>query len=232
MDGLNQTTSPTIVRRLLGALRIAIGIAMIYAIVWQVSDRLAHNLFRPSEYFAYFTIDSSMIAAVTLVVGGFYALRHAQDTKLLTIVQLCVFTAAVVVSVVYNALLRGLPGDVRDGNYQWPTMPNEILHVWAPIFIVIEWLIVSGSIRLNYKKVWWVIAFPLLWLVFSIARGAITGWWAYWFLNPNDKGGLGQMLEYIFGIMAFFLITAMAALALLQVAHKLRQSLFRGYRAK
>jgi hypothetical protein len=209
-----QNDAPTTLRRTIGVLRIVIGLAMVYSIIWQVTDRLAHNLFRPGEYFAYFTIDSSMIAAVTLIVGGVFAMRHQHDTKLLATVQLCVFAAAVVVAVVYNALLRGLPNDVRDGNYNWPVPPNEILHVWGPIFIVIEWLVISGSVSLNFKKIWWVIAFPLAWLAFSIARGAITGWWAYWFINPGDKGGLTQMFTYIFGIMFFFLANATIAIAL------------------
>lgn len=213
--------APTTVRRTIALLRVIIGVAMLYSIAWQVEDRLANNLFRPGEYFAYFTIDSSMIAAVTLIVAGAFAMRHQNDTPLLATVQLCVFAAAVVVSVVYNALLRGMPNDVRDGNYQWPVLPNEILHVWAPIFIVLEWLVISGSVNLNFKKIWWVIAFPLAWLVFSIARGAITGWWAYWFINPNDKGGLTQMFTYIFGIMIFFLINATVAISLQRLVRKL-----------
>ena len=216
-----ENDTPTTLRRTIGALRIVIGLAMVYSIIWQVTDRLAHNLFRPGEYFAYFTIDSSMIAAVTLIVGGVFAMRHQHDTKLLATVQLCVFAAAVVVAVVYNALLRGLPNDVRDGNYNWPVPPNEILHVWGPIFIVIEWLVISGSVSLNFKKIWWVIAFPLAWLAFSIARGAITGWWAYWFINPSDKGGLTQMFTYIFGIMFFFLANATIAIALQRLVRRL-----------
>jgi hypothetical protein len=162
-----------------------------------------------------------MIAAVTLIFGGIYAMRYQNDTRLLATVQLCVFAAAVVVSVVYNALLRGMPNDVRDGDYAWPVLPNEILHVWGPIFIVLEWLIISGSVSLGFKKIWWVIAFPLAWLAFSIARGAITGWWAYWFINPNDPGGLTQMFTYIFGIMFFFLLNATVAIALQRLVRRL-----------
>ena len=216
-----QQQRPTNLRFTIGVLRIVIGVAMAFSIVWQVQDRLVHDLFRPSEYFAYFTIDSSMIAAVTLIVGGIYAMRYQNDTRLLATVQLCVFAAAVVVSVVYNALLRGMPNDVRDGDYAWPVLPNEILHVWGPIFIVLEWLIVSGSVSLGFKKIWWVIAFPLAWLAFSIARGAITGWWAYWFINPNDPGGLTQMFTYIFGIMFFFLLNATVAIALQRLVRRL-----------
>ena len=44
--------------------------------------------------------------------------------------------------------------------------------------------------------------------MFTIARGAITGWWPYFFIDPTDEGGVSGMLTYIFGIMAFMFIVA------------------------
>ena len=43
------------------------------SVVWQVTDRLAHNLFRPAEYFAYFSIQGTLIAAVMLGYTGWLA---------------------------------------------------------------------------------------------------------------------------------------------------------------
>jgi hypothetical protein len=28
----------------------------------------------------------------------------------------------------------------------------------------------------------------------------LDGWWAYWFLNPNEDAGIPGMLQYIAGI--------------------------------
>ncbi|MEY4310541.1 MAG: hypothetical protein RLZ71_467 [Actinomycetota bacterium] len=206
-----------------GSIRLATSLALVTAIVWQITDRLANNNFRPGEYFAYFTIQTSMIAAVALAVAGYRAIRNMPETVVLSRVRLSVVSYAIVVSVVYNALLRGIPMAPTDPdfNYNWPVLPNEILHVWAPIFIVLDF--VATRVITNRKTIYWVLIYPLAWLVFSISRGLVDNWWAYWFLNPNDKGGVAQMIEYIFGICAFLLVAAIAALGLNRVLNQTRK---------
>ena len=203
-----------------GVVRLATAAALIFAMGWQITDRLAHNVFRPGEYFAYFTIDSSMVAAVTLAVAGIWALQGKAETALLNRVRLSVATYAIVVGVVYNALLRGLPGAKEDGNYVWPQAPNEILHVWALIFILLDFVLATVANPPKFKQIWWVLSFPLAWVCFTIIRGIASGWWPYWFLNPTDKGGVSQMVEYIFGIMIFMLVSAVAATGLTKLIRR------------
>jgi hypothetical protein len=194
-----------------GVVRLATAASLVFAMVWQISDRMVHNVFRPGEYFAYFTIDSSMVAAVALAVAGVWAIQGKAETAVMNRVRLSVATYAIVVGVVYNALLRGLPGAPEDGNYVWPQAPNEILHVWALVFIFLDFALTTVANPPKFKQIWWVLLFPLAWVLFTILRGMATGWWPYWFLNPTDKGGVSQMIEYIFGIMAFMLVSAVAA---------------------
>ena len=198
-----------VLRNTAGLVRLATAFALIYSIGWQIQDRLIHNVFRPGEYFAYFTIDSAMIAAVTLAVAGVRSFKGLKETELLAKVRLTVVSVEVVVGVVYNALLRDSAPAAEDvaANYTWPVPPNEILHVWAPILIALDFVLLSGY-ALKPKQIFNVLLYPLAWLLFSIGRGFVTDWWAYWFLNPNDPGGISQMVEYIFGIMAFLLIAA------------------------
>ena len=138
---------PTALQTTAGVVRLITALSLLTAIVWQVSDRLANNVFRPGEYFAYFTIQTSMIAAVTLAVAGYRSLKGLQETRLLNRVRLSVVSYAVVVAVVYNALLRGLPPAAEDGNYVWPVIPNEILHVWAPLVIFVEFAVFKVANR-------------------------------------------------------------------------------------
>lgn len=211
--------------KLLPALRLTTATSLLVAIVWQIADRLANNLFRPSEYFAYFTIQSSLIAAVVLAVTAIRELKGLDDTKPLNLARLSVSTYAIVVAVVYNALLRGtpvLPGD-PDYGYNWPVAPNEILHVWAPIFIVLDLALTSMKTSLKFKQIFWVLLFPLAWLTFTIIRGLISNWWAYWFLNPNEDGGVTVVVAYIFGIMFFMLLSAVISLSLNKLANKARR---------
>lgn len=207
----------------IGLVRIATAGSLLFAIIWQITDRIANNVFRPEEYFTYFTIDSSMVAAVAMTVAGVWALQGKADTPLLNKVRLSVASYAVVVGVVYNLLLRGLPPSVEDAGYEWPQTPNEILHVWALLLIFLDFTLTTVANPPKFKQVFWVLLFPLAWVVFTILRGMATGWWPYWFLNPTDKGGVTGMVTYIFGICVFLIVSALATLAVTRGLNKLRK---------
>lgn len=191
--------------KLVGGVRVLIPLALFFSVVWQITDRLANDLFRPAEYFAYFSIQGTLICSVVLGVTGIRALQGLSDTKLIHIVRLSTTVYVTVISVVYNALLRGLPGDVRDAGYQWPVIPNEIIHVWGPIVMVLDWLLVAGFASVRLRAAFWVVLYPIAWILFSVVRGNIDGWWAYWFLDPTDEAGIPGMLSYIFGIAALMI---------------------------
>jgi hypothetical protein len=174
--------------------------AIFSSVAWQVTDRLANNLFRPAEYFAYFSIQGTLIASVMMAYTGWLAWSGTAEKRQVTIARVSATTYSVVIALVYNALLRGTPGDIRDAGYAWPVVPNEIMHVWAAVFMLLDWLVVAGASQVRLRAAFWVAAFPLAWLAFSVTRGIVDGWWAYWFLNPNDEGGLTGMFTYIGGI--------------------------------
>ena len=184
------------------------------SVVWQVTDRLAHNLFRPAEYFAYFSIQGTLIAAVMLGYTGWLAFTGTPEKKQVTIARVSATTYSIVIALVYNALLRGSAGDIRDAGYAWPVVPNEIMHVWAAVLMLLDWALVAGLSSVRLRAALWAAAFPLAWLAFSVTRGILDGWWAYWFLNPNDKGGLSGMFTYIGGITALMISLAFVLLAL------------------
>lgn len=210
--------------RAIALLRFLASVAVMSSVVWQVTDRLSHNLFRPGEYFAYFSIQGTLIVAVIFAYTGWLSLTNRPEVKLVTIARVSATTYSLVIAVVYNALLRNSPGDARDAGYQWPVVPNEIMHVWTAVLILLDWLVLSGKFKLRLRAALWVALFPLAWLAFSVTRGLMTGWWAYWFLNPNDKGGVPGMLEYILGITVLMIGLGTLLLAIRQGLHRKRLS--------
>jgi hypothetical protein len=72
----------------------------------------------------------------------------------------------------------------------------------------------SRRVNLRLRSIFWTLAFPLAWLAYSVIRGLAINWWPYWFINPNESGGVAGMLEYIFGIMIFLLVVASALIGL------------------
>lgn len=203
--------------RIAAYLRFGTALAMLASVVWQITSRVVNNVFRPADYFSYFTIQTSLIAIVTLGVSGWFAWTGRTETRTLNIVRLSTVTFTVVVTLVYNLLLRGLDNDPLDGNYQWPVLPNEILHVWAAIFMLIDWILSSRRINLRVRTIFWVLAFPLVWLIYSITRGLMVDWWPYWFINPNGEAGVTGMISYIVGIMLFLLTIAIGLIGLQRI---------------
>ncbi len=188
--------------------RFVLALALFGSVYWQVSDRMMHNLFRPTEYFAYFTITSSLLTAVVLTLSAIQLFRGIAETKLMSLSRLTMTVSMVIVGVIYNALLRGGDPDPRDVGYAWPQLPNEVLHTYVPILIFIEWMLTRTTIALKLNQAFWVLIYPLAWLTFSIARGLIQGWWPYWFIDPQY--GIGTQATWIAVIAIMFSVLALA----------------------
>jgi hypothetical protein len=204
----------------LGLLRILTGSALLGSVAWQVTDRLANNNFRPGEYFAYFSIVAAIVAGSFLVATGLALVQNKADSKKIEIARLSFTVAMIVVGVVYHLLLADAPGDVRDGDYVWPVLPNEVIHTYGPILIVIDYLLSRKAFQIKLRAALWVAVFPLTWLLFSVIRGLITNWWPYWFINPNEEGGVPGMLTYIAAITSFFLILGFLVLGTKKLIQK------------
>lgn len=195
-------------RRVFGMLRLAAGLTVVIALAFQIQDEVAHDALVPGHYFAYFTIQSSMINVVVLLAGGVYALRHTRDSGLLSSIQLAAVCYAVVTAAVYNLLLRGLPSTDYVG-IQWP---NEILHVWIPIVLFLDWILGPGRARLPFRSLWVVVSYPLAWAAFTLIRGPFDRWYPYPFIDP--KNGIPSLVGYIIGLAIF--IVGLAALAVMR----------------
>jgi len=205
----------------LASLRLLIGVGLIGSVIWQVTDRIVNGLFRPFEYFAYFSIVTAIFAGLFLITTSFGLLLKIEDTKWVEIARLSFAVALIVVGMVYHALLAGAANDIRDGDYAWPVLPNEIIHTYAPILAAIEYLVSVRAFRIRLRAFVWVGVFPLTWLVLSIVRGSATNWWPYWFINPNGEAGLGGILTYIGAITLFFLILGILVLGLKKLLQRL-----------
>ena len=204
-----------------GVFRLAVGLSLLGSVLWQVSDRLAANLFRPFEYFAFFSITSSILAGFVLALSGLSLLQGKDESERLHTFRLIATVSMIIVGVVYHALLGDSAIDPRDVGYDWPVVPNLVIHTYAPILIAVDYLISIRGYKPSWKKAWWVVVYPLTWLAFSLVRGLLDGWWPYWFINPNSEGGVVGMLTYVLIIATAFIalgfIVLGARLAAMQI---------------
>ncbi|MEY3408183.1 MAG: hypothetical protein RL038_1244 [Actinomycetota bacterium] len=188
--------------------RLGTGLALLTAIGWQIVDRVANDVFRPTEYFSYVTIQSSILAGVIFVVGAVRMWNWQKDSMVFSVARLSVTGFAVIVGVVYNLMLRDVAPNPLDANYEWPVIPNEILHVWGPILIVIDWFWSRRFVRMPASSLKWIFVYPILWITFTVVRGYVDGWWPYPFLDPNEPAGVVGMLIYLAVILIFFSVVS------------------------
>lgn len=200
---MTQTRLP---RTTVGVLRLAAAATLAVAIGYQIVEKTLNNDMVPEEYFTYFTIITTFLAIAVTAVGGVMALRLPVDTVRYTVARMSILTYAVVTAVVYNVLLRNIP----DEGFVVSPWPGEIMHVWIPIVLVLDWLVSPGRPALRWTGLRIVVIFPLAWLALTLLRGAVSGWYPYPFLEPAT--GWVSVASYIVGIAAF--IVALASLAI------------------
>ena len=170
-----------------------------------------------SNFFSFFTIESNVIAAVALAVGGVWALRSRgageAEPRWLAVLLLCASTYMIVTGLVYNVLLRGI--ELPQGS----TVPwsNEVLHVVIPLVMLADVLFAPHRRRLGWGAVGVAAIFPIVWVVYTLVRANLviapaTGepwWYPYPFLNPNLPGAsYGSVAVYVVAIAVVILAVA------------------------
>ena len=155
------------------------------------------------DFFSFFTIASNCGAAVALTIGGFIGLSRARvDPRRFAVLLACVSTYMLITGLVYNLLLRNIPLP------QGSTVPwsNEILHVWAPLFLLLDVVVAPKRRVAPWSTVGVIVAFPVVWVVYTLIRGPLvhdfrTGadwWYPYPFLNPHlQPWGYGGVALYV-----------------------------------
>jgi cytochrome bd-type quinol oxidase subunit 2 len=208
-------------RSAFGVFRALLGLSLLGSVVWQVADRIRVDRFRPFEYFAFFSIDSSIFAGIVVLLSGIWLLQGKAETDRQNILRLIVTVSMIIVGVVYHALLGDSAVAPEDIGYEWPRIPNLVIHTWAPIAIAIDYLLSIKGAKPKLRKALWVVVYPLIWLFLSIIRGLADGWWPYWFINPGSEGGVVGMITYILLIAGGFISLGFIVLGLRLGAMKL-----------
>ena len=176
------------VRALSTLLRFAFGLLAIAAIVVQIQSLMAADAFRPGRFFAYFTIQSNLLGAAVLIEA---VLRRGQVTPLLDGFRGAATVYLIVTFFVVLALLSEV--DVQLA-VPWVDL---VLHKVMPVVLVLDWIQYPPHARIEVSRAIFWLVFPLLWLVFTLLRGAISGWYPYPFLDPAVSGYVGVILSCI-----------------------------------
>jgi len=141
------------------------------------------------NFFSFFTILSNVGAILVFAIGSVCLIRNEGDSRAFALLRVSITSYMVVTFVVYNLLLRGI--ELPQGTtLAWS---NEILHVVAPLLIIVDWFFAPGRRRLEWKDLRVIVAFPVIWVVYTLIRGPLAyneighkpTWYPYPFLDPS-----------------------------------------------
>jgi hypothetical protein len=222
-------------RILFAAIRLVVAAAIIAAIVAQLHTSIGFWAAKGAvdvpmhvwHFFSFFTIDSNILAAAVLLIGAYFLVRGSgPDPTWFNLLRGSAVTYMAVTGIVYNLLLRGI--ELPQGS----TVPwsNEVLHVVACVWLLVDWLAAPGRSPIAAGQLWKVLVFPIVWVAYTLVRGPLVAdtvygnsfWYPYPFLNPETSA------EGYFTVAFYVLLIAVAigstAAGVLWISRRMRSS--------
>ena len=182
-----------------------------------------------ANYFSLFTIITTTLSVVALSAAAIWTMRHPASTRepLTIALGMAIVTGPVLLlGVVYNALLRGVPSEVALTDSAGIALLDhyaiEMLHVVLPLYFLVDLLFATRRRGLPWWGLAALVLYPLIWLLYTMVRGeltpdpsgATTWWYPYPFLDPHGSGGWGAAAVYIVAIFVGFVGIGAAIIAI------------------
>jgi len=195
--------NPTIVKLFL----LLIAVLGCFSLLAQIYLSIESGLVPPHivffRYFAYFTITTNLLVAITCVMLLLAPNSRLGDflgrQKTLTATT----SYIVVVGIIYNVLLRIIwkPEGLQ-------LIVNELLHAVIPILFLIYWLIFVRKDELKWNSIWPWLLYPIIYTIYVFIFGAITGFYTYHFIDLAQLG-LKTTIINACGITIFFIVISL-----------------------
>jgi len=182
----------------LGALLGLFGLGLQY---WLLYVDLSANGASPLDvlwrYYAYFTLLTNTF--VTLVFAR-AALKPDSLTGLnAPRVELMAVTSIMFVCIVYNLLLAS-----RWDPQGWLKVADVIVHNVVPVMFLLFWALRPHG-ALKWSDAVFAAAWPLAYAIYGLSRGALDGFYPYFFIDPTTASYWQIALNLIGLVIAFML---------------------------
>jgi hypothetical protein len=175
-------------------------ILQFYLILLNRTTSVAETIVR---FFSFFTILTNILAAACctwlwLKPGSS---RGQYFSRPGTLTAITVYIT--IVGLVYNLVLRSYwePRGLQQ-------IVDELLHSVMPSLFLIFWIVLVPKGKLQWKEVFPWLIYPLVYIVFIIVRGALSGFYPYPFIDVN-KIAYHEALINTAGLLIGFLVLSL-----------------------
>ncbi len=200
MTQMTTRTVPGTVRPWVSGYRILLALSAYAAVGWDISHQLLLSGVDPVDALSYFTMLTNLFGATVLLwcavpVGS---LRRDRFRG-----------AAVVYLVVTGVVFATLMGGGQGLEHVNP-WSNAVLHQIMPVALLLDWLINPPAERIPARRALWWLAFPVLYVAWTLVRGQLVDWYPYLFLDPRGPDGFAPVVQNIAGMTVAVTVLIMA----------------------
>jgi hypothetical protein len=182
---------------------LAVWFALIAQFILMMQNRVEPVFETVVRYFSFFTILSNLIVAIYFTRLLFRQNNHTTVTPKRNENLTAITVYILVVGLVYQVVLRSLWHP--QGLQMWV---DELLHTLIPAAVLIFWLLYQNADLLKYKSILSWLSYPLVYLVFILIRGRVSGYYPYPFIDVNQLGIQKVMINSVFLLLFFVFISA------------------------
>ncbi|HYI24468.1 MAG TPA: Pr6Pr family membrane protein [Thermomicrobiales bacterium] len=187
--------------RLYGLVRVAIAGVILFAIWTQFQGALDDPFTSNVMFWSEFTYQSNLLVAIVLLVGGLFLVADIQPRHWWDLVRGAMVTFTATTFIVYRFLGEDTR-DSPDGVSYYESWANDVLHVWIPLVVLLDWIIDPPDTRITWKQALMWPLYPLAFCAWSLIRGPTVDWYPYNFLDPDESGGWLGVAAYAAAIVA------------------------------
>jgi hypothetical protein len=152
------------------------------------------------RFFGYFTITTNILCMLVMVLAALNQLKNPNWLSAIT-------TYMAVLCLVYWLLLS-------KNNHQvgWNFFVDTLLHYVLPLGTFVAWVVAFPKQNLTWiGPIKWM-AYPISYSVYVMARGAVEGWYPYFFLDAGTYG-YPQVALNTLGLALLFLVAGLMLVA-------------------
>jgi hypothetical protein len=186
--------------RIAGAVTAVVAWAAAALQLWLIVDKigLGPGLWR---FLGFFTLLTN-IGVATVATGVALGWPRIGGPR----ARLLAATSIVMVGLTYSIALRSIwnPTGLQK-------LTDFALHDLTPLMFMAVWILAPNG-SLGRRDFAWALVPPALYAAYAMVRGAMDGWYAYWFLDPGQQAPLELVASIAILIGGFAVIAALLLL--------------------
>ena len=149
--------------------------------------------------FSFFTVQSNTLVLLWITLAVAF---HNKDQKPFLLNPAIHGAIMLYISIVFLVFTIILAPSYHPTGFE--AVYNILAHYIIPIAFFIDWIITGNDVEYEWKNVIYWLIYPFFYLVYTLIRGYFTGWYPYFFLDPNFSS-IGFFIIALAGVSFFCL---------------------------